>query len=99
MCLSEKSRVKSIFRDYQREGLLSIITDVVQLDVQEDDGLPPNICKPCASTLIRIQDNLNEFRENERELRKKLESRSEEQIDESDAAAQQLGTELSLVEE
>ncbi|XP_055623819.1 zinc finger protein 83-like [Toxorhynchites rutilus septentrionalis] len=104
MCLSEKSRVKSIFKDYQREGLLSIITDVVQLDVQESDGFPPNICKPCATTLIRMQENLNEFRENERVLRRQVEYQPAEVTDETgdgrtEAASQQLVTELSLVEE
>ncbi|XP_053698248.1 zinc finger protein 83-like [Sabethes cyaneus] len=73
MCLSEKTRVKSIFKNYKRERLLTIITKVVQLEVNENDGLPENICKPCASTLIRIQDNIQEFRCNERKLREEVE--------------------------
>ncbi|XP_055537209.1 zinc finger protein 83-like [Wyeomyia smithii] len=72
MCLSEKTRVKSIFKNYKRERLLVIITEVVQLEVNENDGLPVNICKPCASTLIRIQNNIQEFRDNERKLREKM---------------------------
>lgn len=72
MCSSEKTRIRPIFKAYKRERLLTIIKDVVQIEVSEGDGLPWNICKPCATTLIRIQDNLEEFRENDRHLRSRL---------------------------
>ncbi|XP_062702208.1 zinc finger protein 658 isoform X1 [Aedes albopictus] len=72
MCSSEKTRVRPIFRAYKRERLLDIIREVVRIDVTEGDGLPCNICKPCATTLIRIQSNLEEFRENDRQLRSKI---------------------------
>ncbi|XP_001657702.2 zinc finger protein 83 [Aedes aegypti] len=72
MCSSEKIRVRPIFKAYKRERLLAIIEEVVRIEVAEGDGLPWNICKPCATTLIRIQGNLDEFRENDRHLRSKL---------------------------
>lgn len=72
MCSSEKLRVRPIFKAYKRERLLAIVNDVVRIDVSEGDGLPSNICKPCATTLIRIQENLEEFRDNDRALRSRI---------------------------
>ncbi|XP_058448287.1 uncharacterized protein LOC131428362 [Malaya genurostris] len=72
LCLSEKSRIKSIFRNYKREQLLNFITEVIRLDVSEGDGLPANICTPCANALIRMKETIRVFRENERKLRDKV---------------------------
>ncbi|XP_055589078.1 zinc finger protein 37-like [Uranotaenia lowii] len=69
MCISEKLRMRSIFLEYGHCNMIEIISEVLHLNISDDDGLPSNICKPCANTLLKMQDTINTFRQNDQKLR------------------------------
>ncbi|XP_058465718.1 zinc finger protein 28-like [Malaya genurostris] len=72
MCSSQKSRLRSLFHDYTIHQMLNIIEQILHLKMEENDGLPSNICKPCATNILRLNEMVNRFRENERKLRRKI---------------------------
>ncbi|XP_055595309.1 zinc finger protein 226-like isoform X2 [Uranotaenia lowii] len=69
MCISAKLRLRSIFLEYNDSNMMQIITDVLRLEISEDDGLPPNVCKPCATTILKMGDTIEAFRQNDQKLR------------------------------
>ncbi|XP_055614058.1 zinc finger protein 658-like, partial [Uranotaenia lowii] len=69
MCISAKLRLRSIFLEYNDNNMMQIITDVLRLEISEDDGLPPNVCKPCATTILKMGDTIEAFRQNDQKLR------------------------------
>ncbi|XP_058812700.1 zinc finger protein 253-like [Topomyia yanbarensis] len=72
MCSEEKSRLRSIFYDYTEKQLLQIIEEILQLKMDENDGLPTQVCKPCATNLLKLKEMIDRFRQNEKMLRKKI---------------------------
>ncbi|XP_039441019.1 zinc finger protein 708-like [Culex pipiens pallens] len=81
MCSEKKSRLRSIFWEFEEENLLGIITKVLRLEIAEGDGLPSKVCKPCATALFKINESIVKFREVDKSLRKRLLSGAKKEVE------------------
>ncbi|XP_058812697.1 zinc finger protein 208-like [Topomyia yanbarensis] len=83
-CSMESNELKSIFSENTDRNLLTIINEVLKFSVLENDGLPSNICEPCSNSLLALKETIHNFRENEKNLRRKFLGQSAEDLEEGD---------------
>ncbi|XP_050089239.1 zinc finger protein 883-like [Anopheles aquasalis] len=69
LCLASADQHRSLFAKSQEPDYVSIIRDIVRLEIREDDELPKSICLSCAAKLARIEEDLKGFRETDGKLR------------------------------
>ncbi|XP_055587143.1 zinc finger protein 726-like [Uranotaenia lowii] len=98
ICLSDQSTLQALFGASEidpatQKLLVSIITDVVQLELREGDGLPESICQQCIDTLLDIWNRLEQLRENNRLLRERIEVKMEPEplVDDPGGVGKSLG--------
>ncbi|XP_055623923.1 zinc finger protein 658B-like [Toxorhynchites rutilus septentrionalis] len=75
LCTKGNTRLVSIFGDGRlcdTHVVLDQIRDILRIEFYENDGLPQKICESCTTTMQKIQDRLDEFRENDAIMRKQL---------------------------
>ncbi|ETN63530.1 GDNF-inducible zinc finger protein 1 [Anopheles darlingi] len=69
LCLAPGEEHRLLFGKSQEPDYVSIIREIVRLEIREDDELPKRICFDCAARLARIQEDVQGFRETDNKLR------------------------------
>lgn len=75
LCCEKKGRLRSLFEQKSAKVSLSLqqmITDVTRLEITPGDGLPQKICRLCTTTLAKMYESIQEYRENDSKLRQRL---------------------------
>ncbi|XP_065088762.1 zinc finger protein 16-like [Ochlerotatus camptorhynchus] len=72
LCAAEKLKLREISNDERHPQLVHQLRSILQVDYDENDGLPQKVCKPCINALQKIQDTLDEYRSNDMKMRKQL---------------------------
>ncbi|XP_058813348.1 zinc finger protein 37-like [Topomyia yanbarensis] len=67
LCCKSKCRLYPI--DTSNGSLAQLFSDILRIQISADDGLPQQICKHCLSTLTKMQEAIETFRDNDRMLR------------------------------
>ncbi|XP_058464552.1 zinc finger protein 836-like [Malaya genurostris] len=69
LCCKTKCKLYSIHEAYGDYSLKELFSDILRIEVASDDELPQNICRLCQSTLTKMHETIEAFRENDRMLR------------------------------
>ncbi|XP_055533839.1 zinc finger protein 883-like [Wyeomyia smithii] len=72
MCSKPNTNLKSIINDYAEQNVINIITEILQLSIEVNDGLPPGVCGQCVDQLFDLRKTIQKFRQNEQTLRYRL---------------------------
>ncbi|XP_058813353.1 PR domain zinc finger protein 5-like [Topomyia yanbarensis] len=72
LCAKEKLRLVNIADVKQNVKLADQIRNILHIQYDENDGLPQKVCKMCVSTVQNIQETMDEYRENDKRLRKQF---------------------------
>lgn len=72
LCAAEKLKLRDISGDERHAQLPDQLRNILQVQYEENDGLPQKVCKPCVTTMQKIQDTLDEYRTNDMRMRKQL---------------------------
>ncbi|XP_058467340.1 PR domain zinc finger protein 5-like [Malaya genurostris] len=90
LCAKEKLRLVNIADVEQHIKLEDQIRNILGIKYDENDGLPQKVCKLCVSTIQNIQETIDEYRDNDKRLRRQffgtdeVEVKVEELYNESD---------------
>lgn len=72
LCAAEKLKLRDIPGNERHKKLIDQLRNILQVQYEENDGLPQKVCKPCVTTMQKIQDTLDEYRSNDILMRKQL---------------------------
>ncbi|XP_058813352.1 zinc finger protein 182-like [Topomyia yanbarensis] len=68
-CCKSKHRLHLIHTAYDFDSLQRLCSDILRFQISVDDGLPQKLCEMCRSTLTKMQEQIDTFRDNDRMLR------------------------------
>ncbi|XP_053697658.1 zinc finger protein 12-like isoform X2 [Sabethes cyaneus] len=104
LCCKQKDDMRFI-REVNKISLENIFTEVLRLEIFDNDGLPPRICEFCISTLAEMNETIECYRNNDKKLRAQLKGFSEiyvkEELIDTDEEQQTSGQQLceAIIEE
>ncbi|XP_058813347.1 zinc finger protein 33A-like [Topomyia yanbarensis] len=69
LCCEIKCPLYSIHMAYGIYSPQQFFGDILRLELSPDDGLPQKLCEMCLSTITKMQETIETFRDNDRMLR------------------------------
>uniref|UniRef100_A0A8D8I5L1 Zinc finger protein 846 n=1 Tax=Culex pipiens TaxID=7175 RepID=A0A8D8I5L1_CULPI len=73
LCLEEKVPMREIFSgDVGNNSLKDIFSQILQIEIYEDDQLPQQLCEECVAAVTKLDETIGTYRENDERLRQML---------------------------
>ncbi|XP_058464608.1 zinc finger and BTB domain-containing protein 24-like [Malaya genurostris] len=69
LCCDSNCRLYPIHEAHDVYSMKQLFNNILLLELSADDDLPQQICELCLSTLVKMHETIEAFRENERMLR------------------------------
>uniref|UniRef100_A0A8D8CU77 Zinc finger protein 567 n=2 Tax=Culex pipiens TaxID=7175 RepID=A0A8D8CU77_CULPI len=67
LCLEEKASLRN-----ENDSLQDIFSQILQIEIYEDDQLPQQLCEECITTVTKLDETIRTYRDNDEKLRKLL---------------------------
>ncbi|XP_062535851.1 zinc finger protein 700-like isoform X1 [Armigeres subalbatus] len=83
LCCEKKNRMRSLFDLTVNDStsLKQVILDVTRLEVDIGDGMPQKICRMCTSTLMKMHETIENYRENNLKLQQQISAVLQQQVE------------------
>lgn len=86
LCCGTKGRLRPLFETRAENGrsLPDIIFDISRLQVEVNDGMPQKICRLCSTTLLKMYETVENYRNNDQKLRQLFHKKAPVEIKEEE---------------
>uniref|UniRef100_A0A1Q3F652 Uncharacterized protein n=1 Tax=Culex tarsalis TaxID=7177 RepID=A0A1Q3F652_CULTA len=69
LCLEERAPMREISSSPENDALWEIFSQILLIEIYEDDQLPQQVCEQCIATVTKLDDTIRTYRKNDEKLR------------------------------